>query len=209
MCNLCQRLEAIKTIDSTPLKPMIKLITKLHEKLEPGLGDVLLRREELVLKIRRRLLPLQTGLLKSLIGGIISDLDAELQRIEERKVDHPAAWSVGKLDRLKEKMGPGESSSVRMRMRMVKQREMKGKVGMRGVDIGGDTQNEEEQGFELFYEAEPPTENIEYSKQVVEEWFANHGEAFLGEGASEYRFRPYRHLRGGKKCTDDVIGERF
>lgn len=190
---------------------MINLISKLHEKLEPGLGDVLLRREELVLKIRRRLLPLQKGPLKSLIGGIISDLDAELQRIEERKVDHPAAWSVGKLDRLKEKMGPGESSSVRMRMRIVKEREMKGKeqgkVGMRGVDIGGGTQNEEEQGFELFYEAEPPTENIEYSKQVVEEWFANHGEAFLGEGASEYRFRPYRHLRRKKDSPDDVIGE--
>ncbi|KAI9645335.1 hypothetical protein NHQ30_006071 [Ciborinia camelliae] len=181
MSRFCQNVEASKTIDSKLLKPIISILSRLHERKELGLGDVLLRREALIHEIRKHLLMIQKGPLRAPIGAAIAELDAELRKIEISKVNHPAAWSVGKLDNLKERIFPDESSSVRMR---TTNRELEGTVSHRSSASKDVSRNEPEQDM-LIDDVDPHPEIIEWSTRVVEEWLAKNGDVLLSEDASE------------------------
>ncbi|KAK6615013.1 hypothetical protein H4I95_00165 [Botrytis cinerea] len=113
MCNICRRIEAVQSIDSILLKPLKVILTKLHERIEPELGDSFLRREARIHSIKKNLQCLEIGPLKPIIKLIISDLDSELHKLEVSKLDHPAYRTVGKYNHLKTKIGPDDSSSIR------------------------------------------------------------------------------------------------
>ncbi|KAF7913964.1 uncharacterized protein EAF01_000370 [Botrytis porri] len=113
MCNICQKIKAIQSIDSILLKPLKVILTKLHERIEPELGDSFLRREARIHSINKNLQHLQIGPLKPIIKLIISDLDSELRKLAVSKVDHPAYRTVGKYNDLTTKIGPDDSSSIR------------------------------------------------------------------------------------------------
>lgn len=182
MCNICRKIEIIKNIDSKLLKPIILILSKLHERIEPGLGDSLLRRETRIHTIRRHLFIIQKGPLRILIGAVIADLDAELGKIEVSKVNHPAVYSVGRLDNLKERIRPDESSSVRMR-KTNKERECKDLNHV--AELKDIPQNEMEQDLSM-YDLHPHPQTIEGSIQLVEGWFAGNSEGLLSEGVSRY-----------------------
>ncbi|KAB8290491.1 hypothetical protein EYC80_010921 [Monilinia laxa] len=155
--------------------------------MEPNLGDALLRREERIHEIRKHLRVIQVGPLRSLVGAIIANLESELGKIEISKVDHPAFWTVGKLDDLEENIRPDESSSVRMG-KIVREeggrergteamgRETRGKV----LNHKKHSRDELEQDHSI-YDLHPHPETIEYSTHLVDEWFAKHGEVLLSE----------------------------
>lgn len=113
MCNICQKIEAIQSIDSILLKPLKVILTKLHERIEPELGDSFLRREARIHSIKKNIQCLEIGPLKPIIKLIISDLDSELRKLAISKVDHPAYRTVGKYNHLTTKIGPDDSSSIR------------------------------------------------------------------------------------------------
>ncbi|KAJ8058554.1 hypothetical protein OCU04_012732 [Sclerotinia nivalis] len=194
MCNLCRRIETIKNIDSILLKPIICILSKLHERIEPGLGDALIWREERINAIRKRLLCLQVGPLKYLIRAIIADLDAELAKIEIKKVDHPAMWSVGKLNSLKENIRPDESSSIRAQKtnRVEEASVPKSTVALQGI---ARTQDQIKQNL-LSDDLHPHPDNILWSTQLVDEWFAKNSDVLLSEGASENYVR--KHGKGSR-----------
>ncbi|KAF7867174.1 hypothetical protein EAF04_005258 [Stromatinia cepivora] len=183
MCNLCRRVEAIKNIDSILLKPIICILSKLHERMETGLGDALIWREARINAIRKGLLRLQVGPLKCLIRAIIADLDAELAKIEVKKMDHPAMFSVGKLNSLKENIRPDESSSIRAQKtnRAGETRVSKSAVALQGITR---TQDQVEQDL-LADDLHPHADNIQWSTQLVDEWFAKNSDVLLSEGAPE------------------------
>lgn len=166
--------------------------------MEPNLGDALIRREERIHTIQKRLRVIQAGPLRSLINAIIADLESELGKIEVSKVDHPAFWTVGKLNDLTEVVGPDESSSVRMGKMGKMGKMVRGKGGRRNgvesqeTETRGKVLNHNTVSMELspsdpeqhdsMYDLHPRSEAIEYSTQLVDEWFAKHGEVFLSEG---------------------------
>ncbi|KAA8576018.1 hypothetical protein EYC84_006181 [Monilinia fructicola] len=160
--------------------------------MEPNLGDALLRREERIHTIQMRLRVIQAGPLRSLINAIIADLESELGRIEVSKVDHPAFWTVGKLDDLTEVVGPDESSSVRMGKMVREKGGRRNGVESQKTETRGKVLNHNTVSMELspsdpeqhdsMYDLHPRPETIEYSTQLVDEWFAKHGEVFLSEG---------------------------
>ncbi|KAF7926589.1 hypothetical protein EAE99_005784 [Botrytis elliptica] len=113
MCNICQKIEAIQSIDSILLKPIKIILTKLHERIEPELGDSFLRREARIHSIKKNIQCLEIGPLKPIIKIIISDLDSELRKLAVSKVDHPAYRTVGTYNNLTTKIGPDDSSSIR------------------------------------------------------------------------------------------------
>ncbi|TGO40933.1 hypothetical protein BHYA_0029g00430 [Botrytis hyacinthi] len=113
MCNICQKIEAIQLIDSILLKPLKVILTKLHERIEPELGDSFLRREARIHSIKKNIQCLEIGPLKPIIKLIISDLDSELRKLAVSKADHPAYRTVGKYNHLTTKIGPDDSSSIR------------------------------------------------------------------------------------------------
>ncbi|ESZ97225.1 glycoside hydrolase family 18 protein [Sclerotinia borealis F-4128] len=82
-----------------------------------------------------------------LIRAVIADLDAELGKIEVSKVNHPAVYSVGRLDSLKERIRPDESSSVRMR-KTNKERECKDLNHV--AELKDIPQNEMEQDLSIY-----------------------------------------------------------
>ncbi|RAL67821.1 hypothetical protein DID88_008548 [Monilinia fructigena] len=155
--------------------------------MEPNLGDALLRREERIHAIRKHLRVIQVGPLRSLVGAIMADLESELGKIEVSKMDHPAFWTVGKLDDLEENIRPDESSSVRMR-KIVREEGGRAKVM---EAMGRETRckvlnrkkhwrDEPEQDYSI-YDLHPPPETIEYSNQLVDEWFTKHCEVLISE----------------------------
>ncbi|EDN98296.1 predicted protein [Sclerotinia sclerotiorum 1980 UF-70] len=183
MCNLCRRIEAIKTIDSILLKPLICILTKIHEKSEPGLGDVLIWREGRIKAIQKRLLPLQIGPLKYPIRAIIADLESELAKIEVKKMDHPAMRSVGKLNSLKENILPDESSSIRA-WKTNRAEEARVAKSTTALKVITQMQGQIERDV-LVDDLYPHPDNIQWSTQLVDEWFAKNSDVLLSEGASE------------------------
>ncbi|CAD6447792.1 6fe901b9-0cde-4467-930d-150d637c1c63 [Sclerotinia trifoliorum] len=189
MCNLCRRIETIKTIESILLKPLISILCKFHEKSEPGLGDVLIWREARINAIQKRLLPLQIGPLKYLIRAIIADLESELAKIQIKKMDHPAMWSVGKLNSLKENIRPDESSSIRAwkTNRAEEARVAKSTVAPQSITRTQDHMEQDLLVDDLF----PHPDNLQWSTQLVDEWFAKNSDVWLSEGASGEYVRKY------------------
>ncbi|TGO48684.1 hypothetical protein BOTNAR_0464g00080 [Botryotinia narcissicola] len=113
MCSICQKVEAIKSVDSILLKPLKVILTKLHERIEPELGDSFLRREARIHSIKKNIQCLEIGPLKPIIKLIVSDLDSELRKLAVSKADHPAYRTVGTYNDLTTKIGPDDSSSIR------------------------------------------------------------------------------------------------
>ncbi|TGO24272.1 hypothetical protein BPAE_0107g00190 [Botrytis paeoniae] len=100
---------------STPsiLKPLKVILIKLHERIEPELGDSFLRREARIHSMKKNLQCLRIGPFKPIIKIIVSDLDSELRKLAVSKLDHPAYRTVGKYNDLTTKIGPDDSSSIR------------------------------------------------------------------------------------------------
>ena len=110
MCHLCRKLETLK-LDSKTIKLIVALISILHKKIEPHLGDFWLQRYEQTVKLQTFLTKLHNTLPLTTLLAMLDNIDRELDHILKNMPDHTPQLSAGRLDLLKEVIAPGSSAS--------------------------------------------------------------------------------------------------
>jgi hypothetical protein len=124
MCHLCRKLEALEGLDSKVIEPISALLSQLHKRIEPELGDFWLQRHEQTVRLRRLLAKLHNAVPITRLRDMLDSVDRELYHIRKNMSDHPPQLSIGTLDTLNESIAPSSSAScqvVKHRLRKVEQ----------------------------------------------------------------------------------------
>ena len=124
MCHLCRKFEAVKReLDPTALKPLSALLSRLHKKIEPSLGELWFHRHEQTVKVRTFIAKLYETLPIAPLRELLDNADYELEHIRMNMPDHPMPDSTGRLHMLKETIAPSSSVSVQAAMRLLQEQE--------------------------------------------------------------------------------------
>lgn len=111
MCHLCQKLEGLKELDSKAINPISALLSRLHRKIEPQLGDLWLERYDQAVKLHRLVAKLYEAVPVKPLEAILDYVKCELRHIQKNMRDHPPQLSTGRLNTLKESISPSSSAS--------------------------------------------------------------------------------------------------
>jgi hypothetical protein len=114
MCHLCRKLEALKGFDHIAAKPILRLLGKLHQHVEPRLGDMWLWRHEQASKLKELLERLYKVAPSGALKALLEEVNHEIQHIRKNMVDHPPPKSTGRWEALKTSIAPSESATGRM-----------------------------------------------------------------------------------------------
>ena len=114
MCHLCRKVEALEAIDSKAIKPISELLSQLHKKIEPRIGDCWLQRHEQAVRIRGLLAMLHNTVPIKPLRDILESVDRELYHVRKNMPDHAPQLSIGSLDALNESIAPSSSASCQI-----------------------------------------------------------------------------------------------
>lgn len=132
MCHICRKFEAVqKELDPTVLKLISPLISRLHKKIEPRLGEFWLLRHEQAVKLRTFLAKLCETVPIAPLRELLDNADYELKHIRKNMPDHPMTHSTGQLYMLKETIAPHSSASFHATPRRQREAETGGRDSRR------------------------------------------------------------------------------
>jgi hypothetical protein len=169
MCHLCRKIEKLRDIDIKAAKPIYIVLSKLHKKVEPDLGDIWLWRLNQTKKLRTLLEGLHNKVPISPLKSILEDVDEKVDHIKRNMPDHPPRRSTGRLSKLKKTIAADSSAS-----NVYSEEEML---------VTESDQEEDSPGSDF----DPPQARIEQSIRIVEEWLGECDAAMSGYDADDYQ----------------------
>lgn len=194
MCHLCRKFEALQgALDSTAYNSISSLLSRLHKKLELGLGYFWLERHEHTVKLRAVLSKLHRAAPIAPLRHMLDAVDHELEHIRKHMQDHSIPHSTGRLNVLEESIAPSSSVSVQAAMRYLQEEQEKRVTRTPPADRHKGTELKEAEHFDTIEAANLPEltgndikcagTHIDRSVGIVEKWLER------SEGGTEKRLR--------------------